>query len=61
VWGRLGVGWGGLLGRLEVFGCKVGVSKISATHAGVGRGGLKFCEYGVGADKKFQPTQDSGG
>jgi len=55
------VGWGGLLGRLEVFGCKVGVSKISATHAGVGRGGLKFCEYGVGADKKFQPTQDSGG
>ena len=43
--------------RLEVCRCGVGARKIFLIYAGVGRGEFKFC--GAGADKNFQPMQDS--
>ena len=42
---------------LEICGCGAGAGKISRIPAGVGEGGFKFS--GAGADKKFQPAQDS--
>jgi len=39
--------------------CGAGAGKISQTHAGVARGGFKFCGCEAGADTKFQPAQDS--
>jgi len=37
--------------------CGVGAGKIFQTPAGWGR--FEFCGCGAGADKKFQPVQDS--
>jgi len=64
-----GAGWDGLRGGRGLEVCGAGADKISIP-AGAGwerttflflrvRGGFKFCGCGPGADKKFQPAQDS--
>jgi len=48
-----------VLERKSALRCRAGAGKISQIPAGARRSGFKFCGCGAGADKQFQPAQDS--